>query len=61
MSKREDFTKIGGLKQIYNGKLHNDPQKEGKVIAKGDAINVKFNEHGYTNESLSKNKGNDGR
>lgn len=62
MSKREDFIKTG-LKEIYRGLLHNAPQKEGKVIAKGDATNVEFNKkYGYTNENPPKNnKGNDGR
>ena len=61
MSTHKEFMKAGGVKEIYAGRLSNDPQKEGKVIAKGVADNVKFNEHGYANEQMLKAKGNEGR
>lgn len=61
MSMREKFMKEGGIKELYSGRISNDPRKGYKEIAKGQTDNVKFNEHGYTNDSLIKTKSNEGR
>lgn len=60
MSMHEEFMKKGGIKKLHFERISNGREGYNKV-AEGYTTNVKFNEHGYTNESLSKNKGNDGR